>query len=60
MSQYNTFYAQVTVNISPNAIGDSEDESNFSHKLLLTDTPFSKICKAFANDSSAKVNFSKT
>ena len=41
-------------------IGSSNDETNFPHKLLLTDTQVSKIRKAFANDSSANVKFSKT
>ena len=30
-------------------IGNSNDETNFPHQLLLTDTQVSKICKAFAN-----------
>ena len=33
---------------------------NFLHKLLLTDTKVSKICKIFANCLSANVKFSKT
>ena len=28
---------EVTLNISSNVIGDSNNESNFPHKLLLTD-----------------------
>ena len=28
--------AEVTLNISPNFIGNSNDETNFPHKLLLT------------------------
>ena len=36
------------------------DKFNFSYKLLLTDTQVSKICKAFANGSSANIKFSKT
>ena len=31
-----------------------------SHKLLLTDIQVSKICKAFANGSSANIKFPKT
>ena len=31
-----------------------------SHKLLVTDTQVSKICKSFANGSSANTKFSKT
>ena len=41
-------------------IGSSNDETNFPHKLLLTDTQVSKICKAFANGSTANVNILKT
>ena len=40
---------EVTLNISPNLIRNSDDETNFPHKFLLTDTEFSKIRKAFAN-----------
>ena len=31
-------------------IGSSNDEINFPHKLLLTNTQVSKICKVFATD----------
>ena len=50
----------MTFNFSSNVNGDSSDETNFPHKLLLTDTQVSKICKAFANGSSANIKFSKT
>ena len=40
---------EVTFNLSSNLIGSSYDENNFPHKLLLTNTQASKICKAFAN-----------
>ena len=30
-------------------VSDSSNETNFPHKLLLTDTKVSGICKAFAN-----------
>ena len=48
-----------TLNISPNVIGDSNDEINFPHKLLLIDTQVSRLSKAFANCSSANIKFSK-
>ena len=51
---------EVTLNLSSNVIRNSNDETNFPHKLLLTDTQVSKICKALANDSSANIKFSKT
>ena len=40
---------EVTLKISSNAVGDSNDENNFGYKLLLTNTQVSKLCKAFAN-----------
>ena len=39
---------EVTLNLSSNLIKSSNDESNFPHKLLLTNTQVSKIPKAFA------------
>ena len=51
---------EVVLRLSPNMIGDSNDETNFSHKLLLTDRQVSSICRAFANNSSADIKFSKT
>ena len=36
--------------LSPNMIGDFNDEANFPHKLLLTDRQVSRIRKAFANN----------
>ena len=51
---------EVTLNLSSNLIGSSNDETNFSHKSLLTNTQVPKICKAFANGSSANIKFSKT
>ena len=43
---------EVTLNLSSNLIGNSNNETNFSHKLLLTETQISKIRKA--------LKFSKT
>ena len=51
---------EITLNLSPNLIRRSNDETNFPHKLLLTNTQVSKICKLFANGSSANIKFSKT
>ena len=39
---------------------DSNDETNFPHKLLLTDEQASRLRKAFANNSSANIKISKT
>ena len=51
---------EVTLNLSSNLIGNSNDEANFPHELLLTDSQLSKICKAFAKGSLANIKFSKT
>ena len=40
---------EVTLNHSSNLIGNSNDETNFSHKNLLTNIQVSKIRKAFTN-----------
>ena len=48
---------EVTLNLSSHLIGNSNDETNFPHKLLLTDTQVSKIRNAFQNGSSAIIKF---
>ena len=40
---------EVTLNLSSNLIGNSYNETNFSYKLLLTNTQVSKIRVAFPN-----------
>ena len=51
---------EVTLKLSSNVVGDSNDEKNFPHKLLLTNTQVSKLCKAFTNNSPANIKLSKT
>ena len=51
---------EVITRISPNMIGDSNDETNFPHELLLTDRQVSTIRKVFSNNWSANIKFSKT
>ena len=51
---------EVTLKLSSNVFGDGNDENNFPHKLLLTNTQVSRPCKAFANNSSANIKLSKT
>ena len=46
--------------ILSNVVGDSNDENNFQHKLLLTNTQVSKLRQAFANGSSANIKLLKT
>ena len=40
---------EVTLNFSSNLIENSDDKTNFPHKLLLIDIQVSKTRKAFAN-----------
>ena len=51
---------EVTLKISSNVVGDSNDENIFQYRLLLTNTQVSKSCKASANGSSANIKLSKT
>ena len=46
--------------LSSNMIGNSDDETNFPHKLLLTNRQVSDLRKAFANHVSTDVILSKT
>ena len=46
---------EVTLNLSWNVTGNSNDENNFSRKLLLTNTQVSRFRKALANGSSANI-----
>ena len=50
---------QVTLRLSSNVVGDANDETNFLHKLLSTNTQVSRVCKASAKGSSANIKFSK-
>ena len=52
--------AEVLLRLSPNMIGDSNDKTNFPHELLLTNRQVTNIRKAFANNTSADIKFSKT
>ena len=46
--------------LSSNVVGSSNDEHNFPHKFLLSNTQISKLRKAFANNSSTNIKLSKT
>ena len=46
--------------IYSNVVGDSNDENDFLHKLLLINTQVSKFQKVFTNSSLANVKLSKT
>ena len=72
MTQYNTLNVklnklksaikngtEVTVKLSSNVAGDSNDENNFPHKLLLTNTQVLRPRKAITNGSSANIKLSE-
>ena len=46
--------------ISSNVVGNSNNENNSQHKLLLTNTQVRRFHKRFANGSSANIKLSKT
>ena len=50
---------KVSVRQSINIIGNTTDKTNFPHKLLLTNEQVSRLCKAFAYNSSATKSFLK-
>ena len=49
----------LSLNLSSNVVGDSNDGTSFPHKYLLTITQVSSIRKAFTNSSSANKKSSK-
>ena len=51
---------EVTLKIWSSIVGDSNDERNLLHKLVLTNTKVSKLFKAFKNGSSTNIKLSKT
>ena len=52
--------SDVVLRISSSMVGNSNDNSNFPYKLLLTDRQVANISKAFSNNFSRDVKFSKT
>ena len=51
---------EVVLRLSSNMIGNSNDKTNFSHELLLTNRQVTNLRKAFANNSSTDIILSKT
>ena len=49
---------EVVLRLFSNMIGDNE--ANFPHQLLLTNTQVSNLREAFSNNSSVDIKFSKT
>ena len=50
----------VVLRLSSDMIGNSDDETNFPHKLLLTNRQVLKLRKAFNNHTSTDIKLSKT
>ena len=50
----------VVLRISSNIVGNSNDNTNFPHELLLTNRQVANICKAFANHLSTDIKLSKS
>ena len=46
--------------LSSNMIGNSDDNTNFPHELLLTNRQVSNLCRAFAKNTSTDIMLSKT
>ena len=51
---------EVTLKHLSNVVGDSNDENDFSHKFLLTNTHVLRLRKAFPNSLPANVKLSKS
>ena len=50
---------EIILRLSSNMIGNSNNETNFLHELLLTNREIASFCKTFKNNSSADTKFSK-
>ena len=50
----------VVLRLLSNMVGNSGDNTNFPHELLLTNTQVENLCKAFANHLSSNIKLSKT
>ena len=52
--------SDVVLRLSSNMIGNSDDETNFPHKLFLTNRQVANLRKAFAKHTSTDLKLSKT
>ena len=52
--------ANVVSRLSPNMIGNSDDEINFPHRLLLTNRQVANLGQTFPNNSPVNIKLSKT
>ena len=50
----------VVLMLSSNMIGNSDNETNFPHKLLLTNRQVANLRQVFANHALADIKLSKT
>ena len=50
----------VVLRLSSNMIGNSDDNTNFPHKLLLTNRQVANLRKSFAKNTSTDIKLSKT
>ena len=50
---------EIALRLSSNMIGNSNDETNFPHKLLVTNRQVANLRKAFANNLSTDIKLSK-
>ena len=50
----------VVLRVSSNMIGDSDDNTNFPHELLLTNRQVADRCKGFSKNTSTDIMLSKT
>ena len=50
----------VVLRLSSNMIGNTDDNTNFPHELLLTNRQVASLCKAFAKNASTDIMLSKT
>ena len=46
---------EVVFRLSSNKVGNSEDETDFPHELLLTNRQVTNLCKTFASNSSTDI-----
>ena len=51
---------EVTLKLSWNVVGDSNNENNFLHKLLLPNIQVSELRRTFESTASANMKLSKT
>ena len=51
---------KIVLRLSSNMTGNSNDETNFPHELILTNRQVAILRKAFANNSSTDIKLSKT